>query len=477
MNRQDAQQDWEQKRDISLPFSLPLESGGELECTDVLRCLPGRRLVCKAALQGKPVLMKLFLDAQMEQEAVGDAAGVEALMAAQISTPMLLARDRVADKGYPLLLFEYLPDTSSFREAWEAADADVQQVLITELLQMVASQHLAGLRQQDFHLRNFLLDQAGKLYAIDGGDYLISDVPVNKVPALKNLGVLFGHLPRRVLVQHPELLQHYLTARQWQATPALMEQVLTGANSFRRRRAKVISRKAFRNCSEFAARHQDGLHIYQRRDLDSEALDNWIEASGLDLLPDSDVMLKPGNSQTVWQTRIGDMEVVVKRYNLKNWWHALRRAFSRSRASRSWENAHALRAYHIKTPEPLAMIEQRLGPVRQRAWFITRVADGVGANRFFRGREAVELASDAHRLTNLVSAFAENELLHGDMKATNFILSAENAEVIDLDSMRQDAAAAEIAEDRQRFLANWQEEPELQRTFTKNLSDIVTTKQ
>jgi len=466
----DSRKDWEHKREISLPFLLSLETGGELECTEVLRCLPGRRLVCKAHLNGKPVLMKLFLDAHMEQEAAGDAAGVKALMDAQISTPALLSPDRVAGEGYPLLLFEYLPDTSSFREAWEMAGAGVQRSLISELLHMVAMQHLAGLRQRDFHLRNFLLDHAGRLYAIDGGDYLISDVPVSKIPALKNLGVLFGHLPRRVLVQQPELLQHYLTPRQWQAEPELIEQVYAGANSFRRRRAKVISRKAFRNCSEFRVRRKDGLHICQRRDLHEQALDEWIDQSRLDLLPDSDVMLKPGNSQTVWQTRIDGMEVVVKRYNLKSWRHALRRAFSRSRASRSWENAHALRAYHIKTPEPLAMIEQRTGPIRQRAWFITRVADGIGANRFFRGKETVDVESNVARLAKLISAFGEDELLHGDMKATNFILSGQDVEVIDLDSMRQDAGAAEIAEDRRRFLANWQEDPELQQMFAGLLS-------
>jgi len=470
VSQEAARQDWEYSREIGLPFTLTLESGKQLRCVAVLRCLPGRRLVCKAYQDDEPVLVKLFLDAQMEQEAAADSAGVEGLMAANIRTPALLARDRVVGQGYPLLLFEYLPDTSSFREGWESADPSRQSLLIADLLQMVARQHQAGLRQRDFHLRNFLLDPEGNLYAIDGGDYLITDAPVNRTAALKNLGVLFGHLPRKVLLNEPELTAHYLQLRQWPSEPELMNKVFTGANSFRRRRARIISRKAFRNCSEFKVWRRGSLHVNQRRDLDSQALIDWMETSGLDLVPEKDFMLKPGNSQTVWQTRLGGMDVVVKRYNIKNWRHALRRAFSRSRASRSWENAHALRAYHIQTPEPLAMIEQRTGLIRRRAWFITRVAAGAGANKFFDDRELSESRSDMRRLAGLVSAFGENELVHGDMKATNFMLSARAVQVIDLDSMRQDAGSVEIAEDRRRFLANWQDRPDMQQAFAELLS-------
>lgn len=470
MTQASIRQDWEYGREIDLPFSLVLAAGRELRCTSVLRCLPGRRLVCKAYLDDKPVLVKLFLDAQREQEADADAAGVEALMAAHIRTPALLFRDRVTDRAYPLLVFAYLPDTSSFREGWESAQAARQVSLLVDLLQMVANQHLAGLRQRDFHLRNFLLDPDGNLYAIDGGDYLISDAPVDKAAALQNLGVLFGHLPRRVLVREPGLLEHYLNLRQWQFEPELMDKVFNAANRFRRRRARIISHKAFRDCSEFKIWHKGAFHISQRRDLDSQALLDWMETSRLDLLPETDRMLKPGNSQTVWQSRIAGLDVVIKRYNIKNWRHALRRGFSRSRASRSWENAHALRAYHIRTPEPLAMIEQRTGPIRRRAWFITRVADGISANEYFRARALPDLEADARRLADLVNAFAENELLHGDMKATNFMLSERAVQVIDLDSMRQDVGAVEIAEDRRRFLANWEQDAELQRRLTELLA-------
>ena len=470
MKQADVRRDWEHGRQIVVPFKLALASGHRLECVSILRCLPGRRLVCKAYLEEKPVLVKLFLDAQMKQEADADAVGVEALMAANISTPALLARDRVAERPYPLLLFEYLPDTSSFRETWESAQSSRQSALIADLLRMVASQHMAGLRQRDFHLRNFLLDPEDNLYAIDGGDYLISDAPVGKAASLNNLGVLFGHLPRRVLVHEPGLLEQYLQRRQWQFGTGLMDTVFTAANRFRRRRARIISRKAFRSCSEFRVWSKGGLRISQRRDLDSRALLDWIETSGLDLLPETDRMLKRGNSQTVWQTRIGDLDVVIKRYNIKDWRHALRRGFSRSRASRSWENAHALRAYHIQTPEPLAMIEQRAGPIRHRAWFITRLAHGISAKKYFTGKALAEVEPDMYRLADLVLAFGENELTHGDMKATNFMLSGRGVQVIDLDSMRQDAGAGEIARDRARFLANWQQDAELQRRFTELLA-------
>ncbi len=222
--------------------------------------------------------------------------------------------------------------------------------------------------------------------------------------------------------------------------------------------ARRISRKAYRNCSEFLVRRWRGLRICQRRDLPVDVLDAWMEFSGLAPM-EGESILKPGNSQTVWRARLGENEVVVKRYNLKNLWHALRRAFSRSRASRSWENAHRLRAYHIATPRPLAMIEERWGLLRRRAWLITDPARGKGANRYIPRHSDEE---NLRRLADTVAAFGENGLVHGDMKATNFIMSDDSVEVIDLDAMRRPrtgpARRARIYRDRQRFLRNWKGE-------------------
>ena len=86
-----GRQDWEYARDIGLPFTLELVSGPPLVCREILRCLPGRRLVCRAEQGGNTLLVKLFMGQDADREAAEDAAGVKALMAAGIPTPALLS--------------------------------------------------------------------------------------------------------------------------------------------------------------------------------------------------------------------------------------------------------------------------------------------------------------------------------------------------------------------------------------------------
>ena len=465
--------DWEHSRDIQLPFSLTLASGEELECREILRLLPGRRLVARADLADKTVLLKMFLDARRRSEAAEDSKGARALADAGISTPALLWESSVSGKDYPVLVFEYLHGTSVFREAWEEASKERQSRLLTRLLEMVGQQHEAGLRQRDFHLRNFLVDEQEKLYAIDGGDFAIGAHPVGRRLSLKNLGSLFGHLPLEVLQKERGLLEAYLSKREWVNDDKTYKKIEKNSIRFRRRRARVISSKAFRDCSEFQVRRKSNLRICQRRDFSADALDRWIEQTGMEL-DESSSMLKDGHSQTVWRTRIGNREVVVKRYNLKNSLHAFRRALTRSRASRSWQNAHRLRAYHIPTPEPIAMIEERRGVLRGRAWLITEVAEGTGANIYFRSaRDDEATIASMARLAAVVNRFGVNGIAHGDMKATNFILNGENIQVIDLDSMWQPLFSwrlrGAIAKDRKRFMKNWKDK-RLRKAFSRLLN-------
>lgn len=450
------QQDWEYRREIALPFRLQLSDSGELICEEILRLLPGRRLVCRARQDGRAVLVKLFLGKSGPQEAGQDARGVKAMIAAGINTPLLRLETSVVEKGYPALLFDFIPEARSFRQSWTDAREEQRAKLLDDLLLLVAGQHQAGLRQRDFHLNNFLMDARGRLYAIDGGDLVVGSAPLKEKASLANLGMLFGHLPQTALANMPQSLDWYLERRGWKGSVRFFRQVSKSANDFRHRRARRISRKGFRNCSEFVVRRKKSLHICQRRDFSMDALDEWMQSTSL--APQmGETILKPGNSQTVWLGHIGGCAVVIKRYNLKSRLHALRRAFARSRASKSWENALSLRAYHIATPRPLAMIEECWGPFRRRAWLITRVARGQGANRYIPAHQDEK---NLQRLTETVVSFGENGLAHGDMKATNFIMDDERVEVIDLDSMCRPwtapARRARIHRDRQRFLQNWE---------------------
>ncbi|HIE54778.1 MAG TPA: hypothetical protein EYP90_06315 [Chromatiaceae bacterium] len=460
--------DWETRRNIEVPFLLETDDGERLLCEAVLRVLPGRRVVCRARHGERTLLVKLFLGAESRKEADADARGSLALEAAGVRTPPLRGRWGIAGKNHSLLAYNYLGKAVTLKRYWPRADDGQKLSLLEQLVGMMARMHQAGLVPADFHLDNFLVDAEGRLYAIDGGDYVSGSRPLGRRHTVRSLGALFGHFPHSVLLNHPELLARYQEERGWQQA-ALFPRVLASADRYRRRLSRRIARKASRNCSEFMLRRYQSFHIVQRRDLNAELIDAWINGGGLSPAP-GDRMLKEGNSQTVWQTQLGGRTIVVKRYNLKNAWHRLRRALVATRGSRSWYNAHALRPYHIQTPLPLALVEERRGWLRGRAWYLAEKAVGERADRFITADTAEATVA---RLARVVFEFGENGLVHSDMKASNFMIDDHSVEVIDLDGVHRPrlrrTRARKITKDRRRFLLNWKD-PLLCKRFERYLS-------
>ena len=104
----------------------------------------------------------------------------------------------------------------------------------------------------------------------------------------------------------------------------------------RRRRAAQFMAKTLRDCTAFVVRREPGRTVVCSRDDDDPALAAIIadpEGAMASAEP-----LKCGNTATV--VRVVDL--VVKRYNVKNRRHAWRLRWRRSRASRAWRVGHAL---------------------------------------------------------------------------------------------------------------------------------------
>jgi hypothetical protein len=69
------------------------------------------------------------------------------------------------------------------------------------------------------------------------------------------------------------------------------------------------------------------------------------------------IMLKNGRSSTVIRVNLDGLELVVKRYNMKNIWHRLRRALRHTRAHQSWRLAQKLNLFYVNTAKPVAYLE------------------------------------------------------------------------------------------------------------------------
>src|SRR5690606_19003334 len=133
-----------------------LTDGTRLTCEEVVRVVPGKRIVVRGRWQEQAVYAKLFLGKGAQRYADRDRRGVEALQAAGIATPALLAIGAIGS-GAVVLVFEAVADSVNVEQAWETMTSAERRTLAAGLVTEVARHHAAGLVQRDLYLKNFLL--------------------------------------------------------------------------------------------------------------------------------------------------------------------------------------------------------------------------------------------------------------------------------------------------------------------------------
>lgn len=447
-----------------LPLHLQLQDGRTLHVIGWLRVLPGKRLVGEGRLDGEKVLVKLFIAAPGPRHFERELRGIEALAKAGVATPEVLATGALAGGGC-FLATRFVDDAQTLQAQWEAAQPALPGTepaldIICRAVKAVAELHQHGLLQTDMHLGNFLA-QGEQLWVIDG-DAIEShgDTCLPGPVALHNLALLLGQLPPEWDACQPRLLATYLHVHPARSLAA--DQLASEVRKVRQRRLADFLGKALRDCTLFSVRRSWTRFVAAPRD-EASRMSNLLDD------PDSaftGVLLKDGGSSTVARTELGPDLVVVKRYNIKNFTHWLKRFWRPSRAWHSWLAAHRLRFLGIATPRPLGMVEQRFGPLRGRAWLITEHCDGQDLLAVL-GVMGEQLP-DGELQNAMLKTFDQlvaARCTHGDLKGTNLLWNGRDVLLIDLDSLQSHTTAKSFSRawevDRKRLIRNWPENSNL----------------
>ncbi|UTH37045.1 serine/threonine protein kinase [Pseudomonas sp. KHPS1] len=468
-------------RTPTLPLTLEL-AGESLVLERLLRVLPGQRYVGLARWQGRQVLAKVLVGGKAQRHFQRELEGAERMARQGLVTPELLAYGFVEGQG-GWLLFEYLHGAQSLWQAWrevaqEALLGDGQQGVLAEALGAIGQMHAQGLWQDDLHLDN-LLRHEGRLYLIDGGGvrWETPGQPLSRARVLENLGVFFAQLPAELDPFLEELLIHYLLVNGEHALP--LEMLQAEIAKVRRWRLRDYLKKAARDCSLFAARiGAFGLRVVRR---EAEA-DLQPLLSDLDARIEAGHIYKTGGAATVARVELDGRPLVVKRYNVKNWLHWLKRFWRPSRAWHSWIEGNRLELLGIATPRPLAVIERRWCWLRGRAYLITDYCGGQDIiARFEAYKQAVPPENELLALDRLFAALLRERISHGDFKGHNLFWDEKQGawSLIDLDAMRQHHStrsfARAYARDRARFLRNWSADSALHQLLDQRLPQVPGT--
>jgi heptose I phosphotransferase len=417
-----------------------LLEGHEFQGERALRVLPRRRWVLKGQWQGRLVVVKLFSE---QKEFDRECKAAKALAQHKILAPELL---QVGSLGHLFaIIYAYIDQPQRVESCDEP------------LIHTLAQLHEAGLIQEDCHRDNFLSVQE-LIYVIDaGGIRFSSQHPLGERKSLQNLALLFAQWPQSQDKAHLPLFAVYGQARGWSDLPRKQTEFLRVLTKIRKKTLHAWLNKIFRNCSTIRIKPRFFQQIIIRRDFDT------LHAQTLCAHPEayfhgSAPYLKQGNSTTVVRATIGDREVVIKRYNRKNAVVRLKRYFSRSKAARAWKNAHTLESFGLMTPQPLAIIEKKLGPLHLDSYFVCA----------YLPMERLNLAQQdyAAALVAMMQVLKASHCQHGDLKFSNLLWDGKQLVIVDLDALKVIGNSKRFAQaheaDWARLLRNWQEYPAFQ---------------
>ncbi|HSH72218.1 MAG TPA: lipopolysaccharide kinase InaA family protein [Methylophilaceae bacterium] len=468
-------------------FSLALQNAGILLCHEIVRIVTGRRLVCKGTWTDKAgrkqaVYCKLFIGPAAKKYAGRDLDGVTALLQSNIATPAVLyaggSNASSPDHQVRVLVFEALADSINADQALNSIDSQQRWVLMRDLVMAVAEHHGAGLMQADLYPKNFLVQQ-GRIYTIDGDG--IRQLPRIRTwwHAAKNLAILISKfdvvdIEGRVA----ELLEVY--RQRCKLGERMDAQML--AKIARGHLKKVVhgyvDNKVFRQCTDVAVWKNFTTFLAINRAFEAGKIATVLEAPDHLLESTTSVTLKQGNTCTVALADIDAVKVVVKRYNIKSFWHGVGRAFRTSRAAASWSNAFRLRMYGIATPLPIALLEKRLGPIRREAYLLTEYLQAPDVDVYFSDPEVqdVEHVKTARYIAEMFYRLKLLKITHGDLKASNIKISNGLPQLIDLDSLSDHDCHWQFnrqhIRDLRRFMRNWPSQSAISIMLANALNDI-----
>lgn len=456
--------------DLIAPFAVTVrpdpgddifdQSLADVVFTEVARVLPGRRLSGLTQVDEQTVFAKLFYGKDARRYWQRELDGAHRIMRANVPTPTVLGTGATED-GLGFFIFY-----SALVGAQPVAEEDL--TAIAAAVALVARLHNAKLMQTDPHLNNFV-ECDGEYFAIDAdgirGAHLLRQ-------HFANLALLLAQRSPLRDVQIAELWAYYAELRgEYVAKMGGAAMLARLVHKQRKQRVRRYLRKTQRECTEFVARRTWRYRwLCDRR--------HWSQLQRFMLFSEQlfgeGTPLKLGNSATVVRIEVAGHRYIVKRYNLKNFLHRVRRWFKR-RSRNAWCNGHRLCFLKIPAARPIALLERKLGWFTGVGYLVMEDCGDRHLGQVLDASDAL-FAAVAPQVVDIMWALKAAGIVHGDLKSSNLVIKnttvagqslapAPEVKLIDYDGLKDGDALA----DKRRFLANW--EPPLQATWERLLAE------
>jgi tRNA A-37 threonylcarbamoyl transferase component Bud32 len=415
--------------------------------------LPGSRVVAKGILNDKVVYAKFFIGLRANIHAAREASGTKLLKKANILTPNLLLE--TSYQNLPVIVFAAIENAVNAEVFMHKNDFLTRREMAKKLAHTLAQHHNANLMQTDIHLKNFLVS-ANNIYTIDGDGIQKTNSQKQKkynlATFLSKLDALDDDFMQESVEAYCLVISEKFTLDYFVKTYFLTQKI-------RQKTASAYAdKKVFRTCTDVTVTEnsQQFLAISSQFNINNQQLDNLD-----DFLSEPANNIKNGNTCTIGMTEIANKKVVIKRYNVKSFWHGVKFLLKQSRAAKSWANAHRLQIYNIATPQPLALIVEKSHFIGNKSYFLSEFVDAPDIAEFFANEKNTELKQMvAHEVARLFYKMSLLRIVHGDCKASNFKIKDGKPILLDLDSIFVSKSpfpyTYQHVNDLKRFMQNWQ---------------------
>jgi len=445
-----------------------------IQCQKILRSVPGRRLACLGRFQGQAVFIKIFFHKfKAQRHWQREGRGIQLLLDNNIPVPGLLFAGVEKDGPGRVLVQEQIQHPVNILEEWDKNSQDAFKY-IEKIISVIVKMHLSGISQRDIHPDNFLLTEEAS-YCIDTAMLKTSDKPLTAAESVKNVALFATQFPSIDDETEKEIWQQYCLLRDEKWYEKHLSSYGKEIIIYRKYRAEKLLNKLYRASSNYIFHKSFKKRFCIKKSWYQYYPDGQLTMPEAFFSEENPEYLKQGGSSTVIKTGKPNKELVIKRYNIKNTLHALKRALRRTRASRSWSMGHLLQIYGINTPVPIAFIEHKFGPIMNVSYFICEYVPGPNLIEYFSDSKPLtdEQKIIAEKVIIILKKLAKAGIYHGDMKATNLVVNNGELWLLDLDGMCwfQDSkkSANYHQKDVKRFLRNWPDETPASEYFNKRL--------
>lgn len=180
-------------------------------------------------------------------------------------------------------------------------------------------------------------------------------------------------------------------------------------------------------------------------------------ADKLEELIEQGKTLKIDRAASVTKVCFRNQDLIVKRFTARNCWHSIKRSMRQSRAKNAWNASILFSEAGIRVPKAVMYMERRIGPLRFDSFFVYQAIEGDCLLEVLPSVGRIEQGTLVKQLAGLFATLRANRLVHGDMKATNLLVTDGQLVIIDLDvaGYRNILFSRAHVRDQKRFLKNW----------------------